>query len=180
VKRFLIPLLGFGLLSACASPSAILDRGAVAITVAPEVTDGRMRTLEVVNPYVKGDIDHLVLKLYTVANSTETPVRIGLDQHELVHRLDGNEASLSATVTFYNLHPLTDYRVRAYAYRDAAGLQQISDDVVSFRDINPQNNTTPEMLHIPVKLVDRTVRAEATSRVDVTPGELHNTDESIE
>ncbi|MBO9541295.1 hypothetical protein J7643_11960 [bacterium] len=179
-KTYALTALGAILLAGCAGPLVgTTGAGDASLSVVTAVQDGQFRTQAPgLSPYTKSNINHLVLKLYTLDGSNESPVmRGGVELKAEV----GAEV-LDEPVTFKNLHPDTTYRIRAFAYK-ATG--EATDDLISttdtgsYRDVSVGRSLAPSIVSLPVKLINRLFKAEATSSIVVTDGDLVNEDEAI-
>ncbi|MBO9541294.1 hypothetical protein J7643_11955 [bacterium] len=179
-KNVALMALGATLLSGCAGPLVgTTGAGDASLSVLAAVQDGQFRTQAPgLTPYTKSSINHLVLKLYTWDGATETAVVRGAGEV----KVDVGAASLNEPVTFKNLHHDTTYRIRAFAYK-ATG--EATDDLISttdtgsYRDVSVGRSLAPSIVSLPVKLINRLFKAEATSSIVVTDGDLIHEDETI-
>ncbi|MNX75008.1 hypothetical protein D3C86_1064660 [compost metagenome] len=180
MNRVFAPLLlSAAFVAGCAALETSPTAGA--LSVQPRVSEGgyRSQTAAVVAPYLSGDINHLVIALFKLDNGAETPV---VGPGLVPVRKDIEQASLSVPVTFYNLHPNTTYRIRAFAYK-ATG--EATDDLISttdsasYKDVRVETSLTPSIEQVPVKLINKLFKAEATSSIVVTDGTLTNENEAI-
>ena len=161
MKKTLI-LAGMLTLSACQVPAITPDAAQqivgdnATLIVTPAIQAGlAARVVQaVVNPYTVSSINHLTLKLFTVAGGVETEVAL----NDITDPL-----KFTATVKFGNLSHQTTYRVRAYAYKSAGMTEQISDDANSAVDVVVSNDTAPTLASLQVKLSDIPFSAETTS-----------------
>lgn len=166
------------LVGGCAAalrPEGLGNGGEATIQVATDIRDGQFRTQGVVTPYSSADIDHVVLKLYTVMDSTETAV---LDSSNVPLQANVASVSFSEEHTFKNLRGNTTYRVRAYAYASATESDETkrSKDSDSYVDVAVANDESPAMAKVPVQLTDKPFAGLATSSIAVTDGVLGASD----
>lgn len=123
------------------------------LVLVPRFVDGGYAVSSVVARHTTQSIDHLVIKLFTLAQDVETPV-LGADGMPV--QVDLVRQELSNSITISELHANTTYRVRAYAYRasgtNAADL--ISKPEGSYVDVAVTNNDQPEMAQLKVTLTD--------------------------
>ncbi|MBO9542319.1 hypothetical protein J7643_17145 [bacterium] len=164
-------VLGVTLLAGCVAPSLTgRPTGTGTLEVLPRVSGGQLRTQAIVPGYMQADVDHLVVKLYTLDGNNEAPV---LDGSGNPVQKDVASSSLNVPIRFGYLHPYTTYRVRAFAYKAAGTAQQdlISDDAGSYAEIQVAgNNERPSLGTLPVKLLDRLFSGQASAGITVTNG----------
>lgn len=160
------------------SPGNAASTGTAKLSVVPAFRDGQLRTQSVLNPYTKRSVDHVTLKLYTVAGGQESPVL----QDGSPVEADLASGSLDAPVTFDHLHNDTTYRVKALAYR-APG--QASADLISTEDASSSvdvaigRDVSPALERVPVKLIDRLFAAKGTTSLAITDGSYTYLNETI-
>ncbi len=146
--------------------------GTAEIQVTPKISSGQLSIQSVVNPFGSSDVDHLVLKLFTVSGGKETAVQDG--QGNPLQK-DIASANLANAVAFGSLRHDTTYRIRGYAYRatgTAAG-DLISGDASSSVDVAVARDDRPVLANIPIQLIDKTFDGQATaSSIVVTDGDL--------
>ncbi|HEY9899840.1 MAG TPA: hypothetical protein V6D00_11710 [Pantanalinema sp.] len=146
--------------------------GKAEIQVTPRISTGGLSIQSVVNPFGSSDVDHLVLKLFTVSGGTETPAKDG--QGNPLQK-DIGSASLADAVAFGGLRHDTTYRIRGYAYKAAgtAAGDLISKDASSSIDVAVARDDRPVVTNIPIQLIDKTFDGQATaSNIVVTGGDL--------
>ncbi|MBO9542316.1 hypothetical protein J7643_17130 [bacterium] len=170
-----LALLG-ALLGGCATSTMTSSTtGGASLQVTPEVASGQYRT-QTLAPltYTRDDIRHLVVKLYKVTPEGEQPAMNGANPIQL--DLDADPRfGFSANLTFTNLHPWTDYRVRGYAYKapGTAESDLISLDASSSIDITVENVDRVYAKRLKIQLIDRVFNGQATaSTVTFTDGGL--------
>lgn len=153
------------------APTTALASGTGRISLQAEVGDRVRGTLNVISPYTQADIDHVVLKLFSVVSGVETPV-LGPDSTQVT--VDIPSTVLGRPVVFSSLANDTTYRVRAFAYQTAgeSASDLISDESTSFVDVTVGSDSAPQMASVPVLLIDKAFEAEATSAMSVTTGGL--------
>lgn len=149
---------------------------AASIRVKTEFGTGNYRTQTSGDllPYAQSDVQHIVLKLYA-------SLGVGNESASLAEK-DIPAASLSEQVSFFNLHPNTTYRIKAFAYK-ASGVA--TDDLISVQasatvDVPVLTDERPTAANLKVQLKDRPFQAQGTSSIVVTNGSLTNIDEVIE
>lgn len=142
------------------------------IVVTPQIVAGGTRRLAaVVTNYTSADVNHLGVKLFTLAGGVET----------LVASDDVLNADLANPLTFTNLKNDTTYRIRAYAYKTAGTVDLISLDSTSYVDVSVVRDNAPVLGNLVVQLMDVVFSGEATSSgLTVVPGGFsHPAGESI-
>lgn len=180
--RHCLALVAVAALAGCANLTLAQapQLGAASLQLRPQVSPGGYRTqAQGLLPYGQVDVAHLVLKLYTVQGGSESAVlNAGGDQVSK----DIAKASLGDPVGFYNLHPNTTYRVKAYAYKADTLLASdlISHEASSSLDVVVGTSEHPVVSDLRVQLVDRPFGAEATSSIVFTEGGYTDSTESIE
>ncbi|MNX75007.1 hypothetical protein D3C86_1064650 [compost metagenome] len=129
-------------------------------------------------PYAQGDVAHMVLKLYKVANGVESTV---VDATNAQLTKDIAKADLGQPIGFGNLHPMTTYRIKAFAYKATGELPAdlISVAASSSLDVRVETDERPTVTTLVVQLADRPFRAEGTSSIVVTPGDYDTDFEGI-
>ena len=159
-----------------------LASGTLTVKIKPTVTDGGYRTQAIVNPWTRANIQLVVLDVYKLEGSTEKAVLQTVENTTSPYRIKLSPDKLESEFTFKNLAPNTTYRIRARAYSasEASDETLISDDKVSFLDIEVKNDDRPATQALPIKLLDKLFAGEATSSLDLTDGALKTIDESIE
>lgn len=162
------------LISGCAlwAPVALVPNvgGRATVSVLTEFRGSTFRTQALIEPYTGSDVEHLVLALYTVSGSTETPVRVGGSPLTM----DVPKASLGQAITFENLHNATTYRVKGSAYKASgtADADLISVAGSSSLDIAVTNDDRPTVATLSIQLVDRTFSGQGTNSIEFTDGNL--------
>lgn len=143
--------------------------GKVTLTVTPQVGVGSYSTQAVVNLYTQGDVNHLVLTLFKVDGASESEM---VDPTGTPIFKDIPHGSMSAPVSFTNLHPNTTYRLRAFAYQatGTASADVISEDASSSLVVKVLTDDKPTAADFPIKLKDRPFHGEATSSFQFIPG----------
>lgn len=174
--KTLIPLsmLAATLLAGCAVMTApIAPHAEGTVILQPKLGQGSFHAQTVITPYGQADIDHLVVKAFTVANDVEQAIT---DSSGNPVQRSIASAELGDPVVFGNLHHDTTYRFRAYAYADAGAGQLISTtDAGSYVDVAVVRDDRPDMANLPVKLIDKPFSGETTSGFDVTDGDVIHT-----
>lgn len=132
------------------------------LTLKPQIVSGGYAVSAAVPLNTAASIQHLVIKLFVVAEGDETPA---VDATGVPIQIDIVRAELGNPVTFTGLHPNKTYRARAYAYR-AAGTNPadlISKMEESFINVTVTNDDQPEMQQLKVTLTDVPFSGTATS-----------------
>lgn len=165
-----LAIAGTLILSACGllpaqTPSAtVTTQGKGSIIVTPQVVEGKYRTMALVSPYTRASINHLVLKVFKLDGSTETPVA----------NTDLANGDLSKPVTFSNLFQNTTYRIRCYAYKTAGtsdGDLISTGDASSYTDVAVGADDRPALATLKVRLIDVVFSGQGTASSIITaPG----------
>lgn len=192
MNRLLVTLAVTLILGACqtypgAAPFTVDAAGGSGASVVVRMALGEapgFHTLGQVTAYGAGDINHVMVQLFTHAGAQATEAAVKKTNGDDV-AIDVPKADLAKTIRFTNLKPATKYRVRAYAYKasgtDAANListTALSDDVTqrSYVDLDVTDVDTPTLGTLRVRLIDRSFDGQTTSSgVLVTPGGLTST-----
>lgn len=177
MKYLIIPALaGTLFLGGCAElmgntgAPVVQAENRASIVVRTQVLSGGVRTAAV--PRLTADsIDHLVLKIFELAGTTETPV---LDEEGKEVTADLTRNQLSNLITFSKLKPQTTYRIRAYAYKAPGTAPEnliSTTDAGSYVDVEILVDDRPTVTTLKVKLIDVDFDGQGTFQgVDVTPG----------
>lgn len=135
------------------------------------------QTLAQVVPYGSGDINHLVIQLFTLSGDPAVETAV-LDGSGAPEKVDLAAADLGKTVTFTDVSVGKTYRLRAYAYKAAgeAAADLIStDDDRSYVDV-PLTSAGPQQATLKVGLIDKTFDGQTSSTgILVTSGGLQMT-----
>lgn len=183
VSKVLAPaLVGTLLLAGCmtlplgsllGAPDAHVADGRAELVLQPQFQAGGMTVQATVSPYVAADVDHLVIKVFTIAGGSESAVtnRSGTPLTATLPK-----ANLSAPVAFGKLHSNTTYRIRAYAYsaeaESSASLISTSDER-SYLDVPIAYEDRPTLANLKVRLIDKPFSGQATaSGVVIEDGEI--------
>ena len=177
MKYLIIPALaGTLFLGGCAelmNPTGtpvVQTENRASIVVRTQVVTGGVRTAAV--PRLTADsINHLVLQIFELAGTTETPV---LDEEGKEVKADLTRNQLSNLITFDKLKHQTKYRIRAYAYKapgtDPADLISTTD-AGSYVDVEILVEDRPTVTTLKVKLIDVDFDGQGSFQgVTVTPG----------
>ena len=177
MKYLIIPALaGTLFLGGCAElmgntgAPVVQAENRASIVVRTQVLSGGVRTAAV--PRLTADsIDHLVLKIFELAGTTETPV---LDEEGKEVTADLTRNQLSNLITFSKLKPQTTYRIRAYAYKAPGTAPEnliSTNDAGSYVDVEILVDDRPTVTTLKVKLIDVDFDGKGTFQgVTVTPG----------
>lgn len=177
MKYLIIPALaGTLFLGGCAElmgntgAPVVQAENRASIVVRTQVVSGSVHTAAV--PRLTADsINHLVLKIFELAGTTETPVR-DEDGKEVSADLTRNQ--LSNLITFDKLKPQTKYRIRAYAYKAPGTAPEnliSTTDEGSYVDVEILVDDRPTVTTLKVKLKDVDFDGQHTFQgVKVTPG----------
>lgn len=168
-------------LAGCAAallPGTLGERHYASIEVRPDFRPARS-VQAVVTPYSSADVEHLVVKVFTVSGDTETQATGSSG----VVEADVAFADLGTPLILDGLHSSTSYRVRGYAYTkpgtDSADLISITDK--SYVDITVSNDDRPSVGTLPVQLIGRTFTGAGTGSLEIKQGRLEGDGtESIE
>ncbi len=167
MRRLLASVAAAAVSASCAvlGPAA----GTVDLDVLPDVRAGSYAVQTVRTAYSSGDINHVVVKLFTVAGNTETAVK---DASNGQLQKDVAAAALTTPIRFGKLFRNTTYRIRAYAYKAAgtASGDQISVDASSSVDVAVASDDRPSLTTLPVQLAGAAFSGEASTTVSVTNG----------
>ena len=138
--------------------------GTATIVLRPQVIESPYRLQAVVAPYTGSSIEHVAIKVFTVADGTESVVP-GAGQ-------DIARSALSQTVTIGGLLQDTAYRIRAYAFKAAgtAPADQISVDASSSVDVTVAGDDHPPIAALPIRLADQVFSGQATGSLAITDG----------
>ncbi|MBO9542311.1 hypothetical protein J7643_17105 [bacterium] len=164
-RPLLASIAALALLAGCqSSPFGLSPARSVSLHVRPQIQSGGLSTQALVTKYTAADVVHLVVQVFKTDASGADGVVMG--------SLDVPATDFKGTLTFDNLAPNTTYRLKAYAYseegNDAAHLISKPDSVL---EVQVQDNDTPAVEDLVVRLVDRTYSGAATiSTIVVTPG----------
>lgn len=132
------------------------------IQVNPRLNGGGYRTQAEASTYTISDVNHLVLKLFTVKNRVETAIQ---DPQGNPVQKDIAHAGFGKPVAFSRLRRDTTYRIRAYAYKAAgtAGEDLVStQDARSAVDVLVTNDDSVVMANIPVQLIGTAFNGQPT------------------
>ncbi|MBO9541382.1 hypothetical protein J7643_12405 [bacterium] len=147
--------------------------GRAELHLQPQIQAGGLTVQATVSPYVVADVDHLVVKVFTLDGNDERPVT---NKNGVALKAVVPKENLSAPIAFGNLHAATTYRIRSYAYNAAAesSASLIStDDSRSYLDVALAYDDRPTMANLKVKLIGRLFNGQATaSGVVLEEGEL--------
>lgn len=160
MKHFLLALTL--LLAACRPPGALMNGDDLSLTLKFRLTQARSLAAAV-TPWAKADINHLLVRLYTVSAGVETLVA------------SQDNVNIEAGVTFGHLKHATSYRVRATGYRTAGtnDADRITDDVQSIANFSTLLNDALSAPTLPIYLLPRPFSATANiGAVSVTAGGL--------
>jgi hypothetical protein len=149
------------------------------LRVVPAIAGGGLRTVQAaVNPYTAADVNHVVVRLFSLAGNAETAVK---DPQGNALSADAAKADLANGLDFGNLHADTTYRVRGYAYKAAgvANPDKISADDQSFVDVKVERDDRPTVKTLTIQIADRLFAAQATTSVGLKDGLLLNGCEAI-
>jgi len=171
----LVSFVGGGLavvLAGCAATG--LASGTGSLEVVPAVaSDAGFHAQALVLPYTAADIQHLVVKIYTVEATGEIAVAAE-GGGDLAKDVPGS--ALGQPIRFYRLHRDTRYRLRGFAYK-AAGTEdadRISLDASSSVDVTVAHDDRPATGALPLWLLDKTFAGKATSSIAFEPGPVDN------
>ncbi len=143
---------------AAASPP-VPDRSLVLRTV---FRNGGLRTQELVKPYSRLDVDHLVVTVTPTAGGGGIPI--------LERDLSG--PAILADIPIGGLRPDTTYRITGRAFarpgRDLADI--LSVDASSSIDLTVTRDDRPGPVALPVQLRDRIFDGQASTSVLILPG----------
>lgn len=158
----LVPFAEFPKLGTSAATTNAADNARIQVT--PQFSTTAQRGIQAaVSVYSVADVNHLLLKLFTVAADVETPA---LNGQGIQIQVDNGIGQLTKAVVFSNLKNETTYRVRAYAYKaggtDSADLISSSDGT-SAVDLVVVRDDRPAMANIPVQLIDKVFDGRATA-----------------
>lgn len=166
-----VSLLAAGalLLAGCTPVSLFPSfEGNATLVLKPRIESAGFRTQVTVSPYGQPNVHRLEVSLYTVANSTETPVLI--NGNPLTKTI--LNADLGKDVVFGNLRHETTYRAKSRAFT-AADLLISTEDADSYTDIVVGTDDRPTVSNLKVKLINKVFSGEATaSGVIVATGSL--------
>ena len=157
--------LAMTLLTGCAVTSVGMtgSSGNATLSVTPDVSNGSYQSQAILNAYSSADIEHVLIRLYTVSGGVETLV---LDGSSNPVQKDVASGSIANAIVFGNLASQTTYRIRAFAYKSpgtAAGDLISTVDASSSVDVVLTNNDRPTLATLPVKLIDRVFDGQATA-----------------
>lgn len=136
----------------CASLIPTTHKGA-SLILKPCINSGYL-TQTTVNVYNSASIDHLVIKLFQ--GSTELATQ------------SIPQLQLSNSIVFSNLRPNTSYCVKSYAY--LANNAIISNEASSSLSFTTGIDDRPNILQLPVYLIDRPFNGQGSGSVQVTNG----------
>ena len=138
-----------------------------------QVDSGGLSTLAVLNPYLRKDIHHVVVKLFKVDSETETSV-LDAQGNAIAQSVPLNK--LDAPIIFNRLRAHTTYRIRSYAYREASESPETLISVTnagSHVDVTLTDDDRPNLATLKVKLIDKLFNGQATaSGIFVEDGKL--------
>lgn len=162
------------LLLGCQAPSSptgtLLARrmvGTATLTLKPQWNE---RALQAVVPhYTRADVHHLVIQLFTLGEQEEYAV---LDQQDAPVKLDLPAARLDELLHFEHLKADALYRIRLFAYQDAAEDHLISvTDERSFLDVYVDaDGHAPDVAALPVRLADVPFDGHGQAHIVITSG----------
>jgi hypothetical protein len=163
-----LALLVSACLAGCASAPAVAPAPTVTAsgTVQTKAADGRL--LAAMSPWVKADIDHVILTL-ALTSSPNTPITT----------LKVVQADLSKQVDFTNLKQSTNYQVLARAYNTADESSPIDNAGVDASTCTTTFSTTTDPTAsigtIAVRLADKTYSGTTNkTNIGVTDGVVNN------
>lgn len=144
------------LLSGCAVSQPLSPKATLILK--PMITPGRLT--ETVNvPYNTENIDHLVMKFYTVEGETEQDTGI-------IRTL--NKSQLNSPLVVSNQRVNSRLRIKAYAYASEDDSFLLSlDNSDSWTDIVIGTDDRPTFSQVKVHLIDKPFDAQALSSVDI-------------
>lgn len=169
MKRVLCSLLVTVLLLAgCMAPSKLFS-GNASLCLLPRINEG-LTTQAEIPVYSKTSINHLFIKLFTLAGEVENPVMNGGVQITK----DIPFADLDSRITFSSLRANTTYRVRGYAYK-ATGTSEadLISTAASYVDITVGSDDAPTTGNIPVLLINKDFNGQGTGSLAITAGGLY-------
>ncbi len=159
-----------------------LASGTLTVKIKPTVTDGGYRTQAIITPWTRATIRQVILDVYKLDGATEKTVLQTVENTTAPYQIKLGEGQLDSEVPFKNLAPNTTYRIRARAYSsdEASEASLISDDKVSFLDIEVKTDDRPATQALPIKLLDKLFSGQASSPLNIENGEVRDIDESLE
>ena len=124
------------------------ESGRARLELVPSVSEGGFRTQAIVSPYTASSINHVHVKVFKLVGGNEQAVQLPGGQNLEVEL---PQASLSSKVVLTNLVHDTSYRVRSYAYSDAAMANLIStQDNRSYVDVTVVRDDRPTLATLPI------------------------------
>lgn len=180
MKHHVIALAsGLLLLAGCAAGPQVTGPGkAGTLVLTPEFRSGSYQLLDMpaLEPYQEKDVNHLIVRLYTLENGVGSPV----DENAPVATRTLTRPHLADPVVFTQLKPNTTYRAKSEAYGlpeyhvTAPGSEILisTDDAGSTTDIVVTNDDRPTVAKLKVRLKARPFSGEGEFRLDVEEGKL--------